>query len=67
MESEYYRDVLCDIISVCGDKAWLTMKDIAKYDHADVRTVRARYDIPANESGINRAVLARKICRKGGK
>lgn len=65
MESEYFRDVLTDIVNVCGDKGWLTVADICKYDHSDPRTVRKRYGIPPTESGMNRAVFARKICNKG--
>ena len=63
MEIQGYREVLADIAESCGGKAWLTLKDVAQYDGCDVRTARKRYGIEGN--GINRALLARKICEKG--
>ena len=63
MEIDGYREVLADITACLGDKAWLSLTDVAKYDGCDVRTVRRRYGIQG--TGINRALLARKICMKG--
>ena len=63
MEIEGYREVLADLAGFFGEKAWLSLADIARYDGCDTRTARKRYDIPGN--GINRALLARKICMKG--
>lgn len=63
MEVDGFREVLADIAASCGDKAWLSLSDVARYDGSDVRTVKQRYGIDSN--GINRALLARKICLMG--
>jgi len=63
MEIEGYREVLADLAGFFGEKAWLSLADVARYDGCDARTVRRRYGIEGN--GINRALLARKICMKG--
>ena len=65
MEIEGYREVLADLAGFFGEKAWLSLADIARYDGCDTRTVRRRYEIQGN--GINRALLARKICLRGKK
>ena len=57
-----YRDVLADIIEHFGDKAWLTVDELAKYDGSCAKTIKKRYQIPKGVNGINRNVLARRIC-----
>ena len=65
MAREYpeYRDVLADLIAYFGQGAWIRVKDLAEYDHSDPRSVRKRYGIPKGTDGINRNVLASRICQ----
>lgn len=65
MEPKGYRDVMADLIAAFGQGAWITLAQMAEYDHCDVRTVRKRYGIPKGVKGMNRAILARKICELG--
>ena len=70
MEPKGYRDVMADLIATFGQGAWITISPIAQYDgNVDVRTIRKRYGIPKHVKGMNRAMLARKICElaNGGK
>ena len=65
MAKEYaeYRDVLADLIKTFGDKAWITIEDLKQYDNSCTRTLKKRYGIPKGINGINRSVLARRICQ----
>ena len=65
MGREYseYRDVLADIIAHFGDKAWITVDELSKYDGSCAKTIKKRYQIPKGINGINRNVLARRICQ----
>lgn len=62
MEFKGYRDVLADLTEHFGTGAWITITQLAAYDHADPRTVRKRYGLPKNAKGVNRCILARRIC-----
>ena len=62
-EFSEYRDVLADLIETFGDKAWITNAELARYEQCDVRTIKKRYGIPDGVNGINRNVLARRICQ----
>lgn len=57
-----YRDVLEDLIKRFGDKAFITLGEIAEYDGVCTKTARKRYHIPKGEYGLNRCVLARRMC-----
>lgn len=57
-----YRDVLADLTEHFGLGAWITITQLATYDKADPRTVRKRYGLPKDAKGINKALLARRIC-----
>lgn len=61
-EYEEYRDVLADLKASFGDKGWIKVSELARYDGSDARTVRRRYSIPPGIDGIDRAVLARRKC-----
>lgn len=64
MAREYpeYRFVLADLKDAYGDKIWLTVSEIAKRERRDPDTIHAAYSIPKGVNGINRAVLACRIC-----
>lgn len=57
-----YRDVLEALIAEFPKGAWIRVSELAQYDGQDVRTIRSRYRIPDGVNGINRNVLARRIC-----
>lgn len=57
-----YRDVLADLSEQFGVGAWITITQLADYDKADPRTVRKRYGLPKDAKGVNRCILARRIC-----
>lgn len=66
MSREYpeYRDVLEDIMRTFGDKSWITLDELKQYDGSGcTRTIKRRYGIPKGITGINRNVLARRICQ----
>ena len=62
MELPGYREVYADLTARFGQGAWITLNQVAEYDHSDPRTVRKRYGIQKGARGINKASLARKIC-----
>ena len=64
MELPEYRTVFADLTERFGQGAWITVKQVAEYDQSDPRTVRRRYGIPKGEHGINKSVLAKRICEK---
>lgn len=61
-EYEEYRDVLADLREAFGDKAWIKVSELARYDGSDPSTIHKRYNIPKGVDGIDRAVLARRKC-----
>ena len=61
-ELPYYRDVMQDLTEHIGSGAWIPIMKLAEYDHCDPRTARKRYGIPDDAKGINKCVLAHKIC-----
>ena len=62
LELPGYREVLADLTAQFGQGAWISIDQIAKYDKSDPRTVKKRYRIPKGANGINRCILARRIC-----
>ena len=62
MELPGYREVYSDLTERFGQGAWISIKEVAEYDKADPRTVCKRYGIPKGTKGINKAILARRIC-----
>ncbi|MBQ0067355.1 MAG: hypothetical protein KBS60_04120 [Phascolarctobacterium sp.] len=61
-EQENFPYVRAGLIEAFGNRAWLKVTEVAEYDGCDTRTVRRRYGIPKGVYGINRDILARKIC-----
>ena len=61
-EQENFPIVRAGLIEAFGNKAWIKTTELARYDGSDVRTIRKRYGIPKGVDGINRDILARKIC-----
>ena len=64
MELPEYRTVYADLTEKFGQGAWITLSQLAEYDGCDKRTARKRYHIPRSEHGINKSLLARRICEK---
>ena len=64
MELPEFRTVYQDLTEKCGQGSWITLKQLAAYDNCDLRTARRRYGIPKKEHGINKSLLARRICEK---
>ena len=62
LELPGYRDVLASLNEHFGAAQWITLTQLAEYDRADPRTVRKRYGIPRGVHGINKNILARRIC-----
>lgn len=58
-EHEAYRFILEDIYNRCGDKALLTLSEVARYLGIDRRTVTKRFGI--GPAGITVPALARML------
>lgn len=61
-ELPYFRDVMEDLTEKIGESSWVTITQLSRYDRCDPRTARKRYGIPDGVTGINKRVLAHKIC-----
>jgi hypothetical protein len=59
-ESQYYYDVLEDLLKFFGGRRHLTISDMMRYDQSERRAVMSRYGM--GKEGANVAVIARKIC-----
>jgi Mn-dependent DtxR family transcriptional regulator len=60
-ERDSYRDILEDIYRRCGDKALLSLAEVARYLGIDRRTVTKRFGI--GTAGITAPALARMLAR----
>ena len=64
---EEFPMVRAGLIEAFGNVAWITLKQLSEYDGSDVRTIRTRYGIPKGVNGINRDILASRICKLAAK